>query len=69
MKHRDFLKSSAAVTGGVFAGLGRAAVQSDYARGPVPGPTVPDFYNFNLAATHVLLLRTAWPRAGVLGVA
>src|SRR3954454_21159361 len=35
MKRRDFFKSTAAVSGGVFAGLHKAAAQP---AGPVPGP-------------------------------
>src|SRR5947209_19075572 len=35
MKRRDFLKSGAAVTGGIFSGIHKAIAQS---AGPVPGP-------------------------------
>src|ERR1700755_2806114 len=35
MKRRDFLKSTAAVTGGIFSGLHKAVAQNP---GPVPGP-------------------------------
>ncbi|MBV8819806.1 MAG: sulfatase-like hydrolase/transferase, partial [Acidobacteriaceae bacterium] len=35
MKRRDFLKSGAAVTGGIFSGLHKSSAQS---AGPVPGP-------------------------------
>ena len=36
MKRRDFLKSRAAVSGGIFTGLQKAAAQRG--GGPVPGP-------------------------------
>jgi arylsulfatase A-like enzyme len=38
MKRRDFLKSTAAVTGGVFSGLHKASARKAAGNGPVPGP-------------------------------
>ena len=38
MKRRDFLKSTAAVTGGVFSGLHKASAQGAASNCPVPGP-------------------------------
>src|SRR5438045_7747275 len=38
MKRRDFLKSTAAMTGGVFSGLHKASTQGAASNCPVPGP-------------------------------
>jgi hypothetical protein len=38
MKRRDFIKSTASVTGGVFSGLHKVSAQSAAGMGPVPGP-------------------------------